>query len=62
MNIKPRYTFKKKFYNVDGAEMMQLTDLVGTDALKNTTDSFSNWAKMDLVREIKEDFLSVSEE
>ena len=42
--------------------MMQITDLNGTEAIRNTTDSFSNWSQMEIAREIKEDWLNVSEE
>ena len=39
-----------------------MTDLTGTEGIRNTTDSFALFSKMELVREIKEDFLNVSEE
>lgn len=42
--LRPRYTFKKKFYNVDGAEVLQITDLTGTDGIRGTTESFANWS------------------
>ena len=60
--IKPRYTFKKKFVNVDGAEMVQLVDLSDSDHIKNTTQSYYQWSTTEIVREMKEDFLSVSDE
>ena len=42
--------------------MMQITDLNGTDPIRNTTESFANWSQMEVAREIKEDWLNVSEE
>ena len=60
--LKPRYTFKKKFINTEGQEVMQLIDLTGSDSIKNTHENYFKWAQMELVREMKEDFLSVSEE
>lgn len=62
MPIKPRFTFKKKFVNVEGAEMVQLIDLSSSDAVKNTHPNFMEYSKLEIVREMKEDFLSISEE
>lgn len=42
--------------------MMQITDLTGTDPIRNTTTSFSDWSQMEIAREMKEDWLNVSEE
>lgn len=42
--------------------MMQITDLAGTEAIRGTTESFANWSQMEVAREIKEDWLNVSEE
>ena len=42
--------------------MMQITDLTGTDPIRNTTTSFSDWSQMEIAREMKEDWLTVSEE
>ena len=60
--LKPRYTFKKRFINTDGQEVMQLVDLTGSDKIKNTHESYLKWSQMEIAREMKEDFLSVSEE
>lgn len=59
VEIKPRYTFKKKFINTDGQELMQLVDL--SSQVKNTHPNYHNWSQLEIVREMKEDFLSVSE-
>ena len=60
--IKPRYTSKKKFINVEGAEMVQLVDLKDSDAVKNTHQNYNTWSQDEIVREMKEDFLTVSDE
>ena len=62
VTIKPRYTFKKKFINVEGAEMVQLVDLNQSDAIKNTHPNYNTWSQDEILREMKEDFLSVSDE
>ena len=62
MKIKPRYSFSKKFVNVDGAEMLQLNDLSDHDSIKNTHPNYNTWSQHEIVREMKEDFLSVSDE
>jgi hypothetical protein len=41
---------------------MQLIDLSNSDAIKNTHPNYFKFCQMDIVREMKEDFLSVSEE
>lgn len=60
--IRPRFSFKKKFVNTDGQEMMQLIDLSSAPEIKNTHPNYYKWSQMEIVREMKEDFLSVSEE
>lgn len=62
MTIKPRFTFKKKFVNMDGAEMVQLLDLSQSKEAKSTHPNFYEWSQSEIVREMKEDFLSVSDE
>ena len=42
--------------------MMQLLDLGQTPEVKNTHPNYLMWSKMEIVRECKEDFLSVSDE
>lgn len=58
--LRPRYTFKKKFYSISGTEEMQLMDLTAQTA--NTHASYENWSQMEIVREMKEEFLSISDE
>ena len=62
ITIKPRYTFKKKFINVEGAEMVQLVDLKDSEAVKNTHQNYYTWSQCEILREMKEDFLTVSDE
>lgn len=62
INIKPRHIFKKKFINVEGSEMMQLVDLSDTPDAKNTHPNYNTWCKTEIVREMKEEFLSISDE
>ena len=38
---------------------MQLNDLEETGIIKNTDQSYLNWAQKDIVREMKEDFLFI---
>ena len=62
VDVKPRYTFKKKFMNVDGNEVVQLFDLSNTEEVKDTTQSFYDYSVAEIVRDIKEEFLNVSDE
>ena len=62
LSVKPRFTFKKKFINVEGAEMVQLVDLSDTDPVKKTHQSYFTWTQSEILREMKEDFLTVSDE
>lgn len=62
MQIKPRFTFKKKFLNVEGNEMVQLFDLSGSDEIKNTTQSFYQYSQLEILRDMKEEFLNVADE
>jgi len=61
-DIKPRYTFNKRFVNTDGQEIMQLTDLTGTQEIKATHPGYKAYSQLEIVREMKEDFLTVSDE
>lgn len=58
--IRPRWSFKKKFVNTDGQELMQLIE--SPELLARTTENFIEWSKQEIVREIKEDFLAISDE
>jgi len=60
--VKPRFTFKKKFVNVEGAEMVQLIDLSNNEDIKKTHPNFMEYSKLEIVREMKEDFCSISDE
>jgi hypothetical protein len=62
MQVKPRFTFKKKFVNVEGAEMVQLIDLSNNEDIKKTHPNFMEYSKLEIVREMKEDFCSISDE
>lgn len=42
--------------------MLKVNDLSDSPSIQNTTSSFADWSKMEIVREMKEDFLSVSDE
>lgn len=41
---------------------MQIKDLSQQDDIKNTTASYFDWSQKEIVREIKEDFLNISED
>lgn len=60
-NIRPRWSFKKKFLQTDGQELMQLQE-VSPELLAGTTKNFTEWCQQEIVREIKEDFLAISDE
>lgn len=62
IDVKPRFTFKKKFMNVDGNEVVQLYDLSNTEEVQDTTQSFYDYSVSEIVRDIKEEFLNVSDE
>ena len=47
---------------MDGAEMVQLLDLSQSKEAKSTHPNFYEWSQSEIVREMKEDFLSVSDE
>ena len=61
VDIKPRWTFKKKFVNTEGQELMQLVDIDPLE-YKNTTKNYTDWSKHEIIREMKEDFLQVSDD
>ena len=62
--MKPRFTFKKKFMNVEGDanEVVQLFDLSNSDEVKDTTESYYSYSQMEIIRDMKEEFLNVSDE
>jgi actin-like protein 6A len=59
--IQPRYSFKKKYINTEGQEVMQVTSLPG-DSMKGITPNYHEWSQMEIIREMKEDFLTVSDD
>ena len=62
ISVKPRFTFKKKFVNVEGAEMVQLIDLSANEEIRNTHPNYMEFSKLEIVREMKEDFCSIADE
>jgi actin-like protein 6A len=40
VDVRPRFTFKKKYVSTEGQEVMQLIDLSQSDEVKRTTPSF----------------------
>ena len=40
VDVRPRFSFKKKYVSTEGQEVMQLIDLGNTDEVKRTTPSF----------------------
>ena len=74
MSIKPRFTFKKKFFTVDpnnpadneqkinGNEAVQIYDLSNNSDIKDTTESYYTYSQMEIIRDMKEEFLTVSDE
>ena len=42
--------------------MVQLVDLKDSDAVKNTHQNYYTWSQCEILREMKEDFLTVSDE
>lgn len=61
INVRPRYSFKKKFVNTDGQEIMQLVEIPQSE-LQRTTKNYCKWSQLEIAREMKEDFLTVSDE
>jgi len=56
--ILPRYAFKKKFQNANGQEYFDITRL----DTSGVHPSYSQWAKEEIVRDMKEEMLYVSED
>lgn len=55
--IQPRYCFRKKFLNVEGQETFSLEK----KDYSGVTQSYHQWNQEEIVREMKEDMLYVSE-
>ena len=58
VDIKPRFTFRKKFTNVDGVENFQV---IPVDA-PNVDPLYYKYSQLQIVKEIKEEFLIVADE
>jgi hypothetical protein len=58
VEILPRFAFKKKLHNVNGQEGFDLTRL----DTSGVHPSYYHWCKDEIVRDIKEEVLYVSEE
>ena len=42
--VKPRFTFRKKYVNVEGNEMVQVFDLSASEDIANTTQSYYKYS------------------
>ncbi len=58
IEIAPRFSFKKKLYNNNGTEAFDIVRL----ETAGVHPSYFNWCKEELVRDIKEEVLYVSED
>ena len=56
--LKPRFTFKKKFTNVDGVENFQVIPL----EVANCDPGYYKYSQMQIIKEIKEEHLFVADE
>jgi hypothetical protein len=56
--ILPRFSFKKKLINNNGQEGFDLTRL----DTSGVHTSYSNWCREEIIRDVKEEVLYVSEE
>ena len=58
IDVKPRFTFSRKFKNTDGVETFQTTPI----EVQNCDPGFYKYSQMQIVKDLKEEFLFVSEE
>lgn len=58
VEIKPRFAFKRKFSNVDGVENWTTTPV----EYANCDPAYLKYSQMQIVNELKEEFLQVSED
>jgi len=58
VEVKPRFSFTRKFSNVEGVEKFTTTPL----EVKNCDPGFFKYSQTQIVRDIKEEFLYASEE
>ena len=57
-DISPRYSFKKKLYNNNGVEGFEVLRLDSA----GVHPSYAQWCKEEIVRDLKEEVLYVSED
>jgi hypothetical protein len=58
IDIAPRFSFKKRLYNNNGQEGFEITRL----DTSGVHPSYSQWCKEEIVRDVKEESLYVSED
>jgi hypothetical protein len=58
IDIAPRYSFKKRLYNNNGTEAFDVQRLDS----KGVHPSYAAWCKEEIVRDLKEELLYVSED
>lgn len=58
LDIAPRFTFKKKLYNNNGQEAFELQRIEAPGVHR----SYYQWCKEEIVRDLKEELLYVSED
>lgn len=56
--VKPRFTFKRKFKNIDGQESFETTNIEAP----HVDPTYYRWSQMQILNEIKEEMLYVAEE
>ncbi len=58
LDIIPRFAFKKKFQNINGQESFTVNKVdVGS-----VTKSYTDWAKEEIVKDIKEEMFYITED
>jgi len=58
LEIKPRFTFKRKFTNVDGVENFTVTPI----EVKNCDPAYYKYSQLQIVKDLKEEHLFISED
>lgn len=58
LELLPRFSFKKKFQNINGVDSFDVTRLDSSQV----HPSYYQWSKEELVRDMKEEMLYVSED
>lgn len=62
MEVRPRFTFKKKFIMLEGQETLQVTDLSKEPEVVATQPDYFRWCQMQIAKDMKEEFLLVSDD